>query len=398
MAILGCTTDTRTDAEKAAEADLLAESQGVRPGEAGNLMGEAFLLEIDKERINVLSCEDSDGGDNRDTKGIVTIEYTVEGSSEVYTARRADWCMVREWYCTEGLVRGEPVLRLAYGFDSCSGNTCSGGQCVDAACMPYTCMPNEWTQDEVFEFSDKCWYSTLSQCLVFDHDCDGDIDVVDVQYIASTCVESNEPGCSDSDGGNDPFVFGETEGWNLDHTARTVMVDACNAEGLLVERYCGQDDVIMSEYGIVCEFGCEQGACLQQPSCSDSDGGIVFDVQGECTLCTANNPVNNSVISGGCGGVSDYCVDENTVKECYCDGNNLASVVYQCSGMCLNGSCIESGCPAAYSVIPVGLLESYYSGYNCTGDEFGSLAADGWLTWDGEGCLSNENFAMTAYS
>jgi hypothetical protein len=72
----------------------------------------------------------------------------------------------------------------------------------------------------------------------------------------------------------------------------------------------------------------------QTQTCTDSDGGMNYYVKGTCTSCSSGNQV------GSCSTITDSC-SGNVLSECYCNGNNIASINYLCPSGCINGACIS---------------------------------------------------------
>lgn len=134
--------------------------------------------------------------------------------------------------------------------------------------------------------------------------------------------------CSDDDGGNDTTqrstvlvlkgintIFKET--------------DDCVDEGVVVEYYCNPDDSASSAE-IPCPSGkkCASGKCIRS-ACDDSDGGIELYDQGT----TSSEGVEKE----------DDCVDDNTVREYYCYGDEVRNDDYACKRgyVCSGGRCVR---------------------------------------------------------
>jgi hypothetical protein len=138
------------------------------------------------------------------------------------------------------------------------------------------------------------------------------------------------PTCTDSDGGIDYFVKGLCSGTNGNFwdycTGNT-----CN------EYYCNsKKKCVTSPMSCVNLSGsdgtCYDGACQRLPenNCTDSDGGIVYNVKGTCT--------------DDVGSYTDYCTG-NVCNEYYCDAQKTCSLTeMDCStnqsGTCYDGACI----------------------------------------------------------
>jgi hypothetical protein len=123
--------------------------------------------------------------------------------------------------------------------------------------------------------------------------------------------------CQDTDGGWNYFEQGTTGG----------STDYCRADGdTLVEYGCGGGG---DSRTVDCQYGCRDGACI----CSDTDGGVNYDVRGTI------------------GSYTDHCeADGRTLIEYssreLSDGRTcwLESRSYRCIGSCQDGACIPPSC------------------------------------------------------
>ncbi|MBW2992563.1 hypothetical protein KY345_05075 [Candidatus Woesearchaeota archaeon] len=72
--------------------------------------------------------------------------------------------------------------------------------------------------------------------------------------------------------------------------------------------------------------------------CYDSDEGKNYYKKGSHSMCDSE---------GGCSFPSpcDYCLDDTTLNECYCEGQEIRSEKYVCHEGCENGACISEQCP-----------------------------------------------------
>lgn len=72
-------------------------------------------------------------------------------------------------------------------------------------------------------------------------------------------------------------------------------------------------------------------------SCTDSDGGIDLFVKGEIIGCTTGEQ------TGGCGGASDVCQNDQFLTEYYCNtlDATIESNTYECENGCLEGVCLD---------------------------------------------------------
>ncbi len=144
--------------------------------------------------------------------------------------------------------------------------------------------------------------------------------------------------CTDSDGGKDYSVKGETcnEG--------DCRVDVCTSmpvsDNVVAEYYC-EGNKRESVVGAFCDYKCEDGACIPEPEpkCTDSDGGMDYAVKGK--VITENVPGNS-------GEFEDKCLDSEELMENYCgagqgylEGLEVAKVtIYKCPNGCSSGACI----------------------------------------------------------
>jgi hypothetical protein len=199
-------------------------------------------------------------------------------------------------------------------------------------------------------------------------------DVCEGGETQGTCpVDCGYPdSCSDTDGGNVITVFGNTSGYlnNTPYSSEDYCVDSsnimeyycsgdyeqsqqqsCGTDGYVGDNYCMNGSVYKDwrdyacssgECGYTdtptlqetCEWGCTNGVCDEPPnSCSDTDGGIVVDVQG--------------IISGYYGGSpfseTDVCNTTTILTEYYCSGDYPSSTIFDCSmnfTSCSNGACV----------------------------------------------------------
>ena len=74
------------------------------------------------------------------------------------------------------------------------------------------------------------------------------------------------------------------------------------------------------------------GECQEPDYCSDTDGGVVFDVQGTVSGYDNGSPYN----------YTDYC-NGTMVMEYYCSGNDWYTYPESCNGnytTCSNGACV----------------------------------------------------------
>lgn len=145
------------------------------------------------------------------------------------------------------------------------------------------------------------------------------------------CVSSGT--CTDSDGGNVPKTFG----YLIEGTAQ--IPDACFSDEILYEQICVGDGSDYVEVNCKTSYGddwrCQTGVCVQiGVDCYDSDGGKSYFEKGVITKDSESN--------------TDVCVDSDTLREYFCENNEIQSTLYGCSNqICAGGRCVddEGGCP-----------------------------------------------------
>ncbi len=178
--------------------------------------------------------------------------------------------------------------------------------------------------------------------------------------------------CNDTDGGNFPFLFGTTSGFlnsspyshndycvdssNINEyycsgTSEQSQQQSCGTDGYganycidssiyrdLTDYYCSGgecDSSVTPEFVQSCTYGCTNGTCNPIPnSCSDSDGGIVFTVNGTVSGYKSEQWYN----------YADYCTNSETVMEYYCVSNLAYNFTSSCVGnttsSCVGGKCV----------------------------------------------------------
>jgi hypothetical protein len=102
----------------------------------------------------------------------------------------------------------------------------------------------------------------------------------------------------------------------------------CNSPTDNDETNCGDSVCEGGEVCDVCVADC--GYC---DSCSDTDGGLVYTIQGTVSGYSGGSPYNNT----------DYCISSSLLREYYCSGDSPYSYDYTCpvnmSQTCINGAC-----------------------------------------------------------
>lgn len=155
--------------------------------------------------------------------------------------------------------------------------------------------------------------------------------------------------CGETDGGNNPSVFGKTI------SSDSAQVDVCTSSTTLMEFFCSGNSI--ESTSVTCSGSCQNGACVASTttggsgstsggssssggssggtsttaSCSDSDAANSPNVAGVVTLS-----------NGGRG--TDTCTSPTGGIEYYCSGTEMRSQSFSCaSGMsCVDGRCQTS--------------------------------------------------------
>ncbi len=130
--------------------------------------------------------------------------------------------------------------------------------------------------------------------------------------------------CSDNDVGDYENVTSSSANDSLGN----VIEDSCDGD-TLKEAVCVEGEVDTVDYE--CEFGCEEGRCLGESSCNDSDGGLNYFKKGYTTSCVGDDCII---------GENESCLDNEILWESYCGKND--EIVFQqfmCPEGCVNGAC-----------------------------------------------------------
>ena len=137
----------------------------------------------------------------------------------------------------------------------------------------------------------------------------------------------------------------------------------------------------------ICPSGqqCTNGACVSTASCSDSDGGLNYDLKGTCNNGTS---------------VQDYCSGTNTLKEYRCIERDCMISSYDCSsvgkvcsdGVCISGSNCTNGCTSGSKRCNDNNVETCgnYDPDSCT-EWGGSVACSAGLICSDGVCISNSS-------
>jgi len=158
------------------------------------------------------------------------------------------------------------------------------------------------------------------------------------------CVEAPlaNATCTDSDGGEEFYIFGATTGLYFPDNSTIVLKDKCFSVGgansnkeynWLLEGYC--DGVYAYTTDYQCPYECLDGVCVDEDLeyCTDSDGGKKYYIRG-ITVGLHNGDPSWEFI--------DKCINNEWVLEGYCDGIPAYTKSYQCPYGCENGACLTT--------------------------------------------------------
>jgi hypothetical protein len=127
--------------------------------------------------------------------------------------------------------------------------------------------------------------------------------------------------CTDSDG-KDIYEKGSIEEFGNTFT------DSCVGEQVK-EHYCEDGTGTSSLFDCPTDFICKEGRCVRgKPKCSDSDGGYDIYEEGSVTI--------DSLLKGE---YLDKCVDSDTLREYYCEGDEMKVKDVDCT--CRTAKCVD---------------------------------------------------------
>ncbi|MEM4347557.1 MAG: hypothetical protein QW802_03115 [Candidatus Altiarchaeota archaeon] len=345
-------------------------------------------------------CADSDGGPYPYTPGYVTITSSSGGTTFYY-----DECYsgtkVKEYYCKDADTKTYDYYTCPYGCQTtnqgigyCASSTVTtttttSGQCYDSDGLNY------YTYGYVKDQAGQYWYDYCEGNVIREQGCSGNVPysvgytcpygcqngacIAAPQQTTTTTSQQYIYYCSDSDGGDSPYVYGIVTGTTPHAPSwKAEFKDLCSGN-VLVEYYCTSS----SAYGNVplgtkqytCQYGCQNGACIAAPqqtttttpsqkkcsgtSCKveqktdtgytliweDSDCGKSYYTYGELKYTVKET--GQSAVSG-----KDICAQppyQNYLVEFWLDptcanGQALQTETIQCpSGYtCQNGACIAA--------------------------------------------------------
>jgi len=214
---------------------------------------------------------------------------------------------------------------------------CTTGSCTDPDSHDY--LRNSTCKSDLVDASDYCAGSSdLVEFTCSPNEyCTPEKTPCPFGCKGGKCLPGQNSKCADTDELN-PSQKGRAFG-NYENATIYNYLDRCDGSTRVLEYYC-TDGKLLQQQVLDCpnNGACVDGACVSQPttpSCSDTDGGKNYEVQGVC--------------SDSSGSFKDSCT-ENGVNEYYCNGGYCKSVTSPCP------SCVSGYCPKS------SLVQSNYAG------------------------------------
>ncbi len=226
--------------------------------------------------------------------------------------------------------------------------------------------------------------------------CTGGVSPVLIQV----CTMPSNVTCTDSDGGLNYYVGGNTTfnrlgaGPESTYSDRCMIfngdssssVFSCSGTNCQLDEYgCNSEkNLILSNYN--CPLGCLDGACLNvttpNVTCIDSDGGLNY--------YTFGNITSGDLVSS-VGIREDICLN-NSLREMFCYNNLGTPQLYDCPNGCSNGACANTSISVNNTCTDSdGGLNYYVRGQIQLRDLGGNIIASDWDDCDEEEFFCYEN-------
>ena len=316
LVLAGCTT-TSSEQQCVSDGNLVCGSDGVTYADAcaAQAAGVGIAHAGTCTAAAQEPCTETDSGNDIFTQGSVS-----KGTSSM-----EDTCIsltqIKEYYCV-----GNEVLSQTQNCGAgyiCQDGACVAEECVDSDSGVDTEVVGTVTLGQVTK-SDVC----IDSNQIKEYSCvDGEIafEVLNcgagTECIGGRCVESASS-CTDSDGGIELFIKGSTR------KDGHVYIDYCTGPKEVMEHYCNNGEVESEELSCGVDYFCADGRCIEA-QCSETDSGEDEDERG--------------VVSKGGETYEDYCLDDERLKEYYCDGNDVESSIIECDSdeVCDRGKCVS---------------------------------------------------------
>jgi len=194
-------------------------------------------------------CSDTDGGNDRYSKGITRSTWTNLPRYPLTVYVQEDVCegdTLFEYYCTKG---GDYDNSITGSSGRCE-NGCNDGACIDPT---HPVSSRSSTSSSSSRPATGCGNGTLET----GERCD-DGNTVGNDGCSATCQSF----CSEWDGGNDPYLYSPTAGGNASGTISSE--DVCLSPTQLRETYCAvsNGEYVLRETTVNCSLGCTQNGCV----------------------------------------------------------------------------------------------------------------------------------------
>ena len=264
-------------------------------------------------------CEDTDEGNDIYEKGTVT-----KGEEE-YT----DYCIdnsVVEYYCANNEINS--IVSGCPDDYSCSDGACVLTVCEDTEDGRDVSVAGTVTKDNK-SYTDYCFDSEQ----VVEYYCKDDGEVASTYiscssgYVCSGGVCTASTGCIDSDLGQEKYTKGTIS------KGTTSYEDYCFDGDTVKEYYCSGGEIYWNYLDCLSGYGCSNGRCVYTGlECDDTDDG--------------QDRYEKGTVTGDGDTYTDYCLDDDTVREYYCSGDEVSYKSLGCpSGYeCSDGKCISAIC------------------------------------------------------
>ncbi len=149
-------------------------------------------------------------------------------------------------------------------------------------------------------------------------------------------TEEQKAVCTDSDGGDNPNVYGTLSGTDADGNIIS-QTDQCGSGTATVndvfEKVCTDTSYTYIQHQ--CANGCKDGACITLNNCVDSDGGDNPNVYGTLSGTDADGNIISQTDQCGSGTAT-----VNDVFEKVCTDTSYTYTQHQCANGCKDGACI----------------------------------------------------------
>src|SRR3989344_3859238 len=293
------------------------------------------------------ACTETDGGRNRYQKGTAT-----GADSNENTGTFTDNCIssktLEEYYCYDGTVRKET--------SQCS-DRCSEGKCVDIPCTDsdgkdYNQRGTTRGEDPYHDGSsitrtDSCFGSNqVKEYFCSDGNVRDESHRCDFKCDDGACIDKPTYSCTDTDGQN-MRTKGSTTGKQTPDGTSSTSTDFCSGSGnRLTEFYCTYEGLKKST-DYYCSYKCENGVCVNEPECTETDSGKDFYNKGSSSggwsgYSSEIDSSGNSVGYKESGTFEDQCTGINTLKEYFCASyGKVSSATTTCKYGCQDGQCIS---------------------------------------------------------